>query len=213
MMKSVDSKGSILIWTVTLGLALTSVFIFMAVRLGQLGAAQRDTMEYKAAKAYLESFAAYLKESYITQPIPLALDYSAENPPFEIPSNLVLSLTQEVDAITGFVDSGDSREYTINEEVNVEYNSCNEAVVEEAGEITTNPSGTANAGYCALSQEYDNRITITPTGTLTITSVGAPTHFRIRPTTEGNKLTDNLWHLDAAMELNNGRTLEVSEEF
>jgi len=190
MILNKQNKGSILIWTVLLGLVLTSVFFFLSVRLGVLGSAQRDAMEYQSSKAYLDSYVAYLKQE--------SIQIDAEV------NGIYINLTQIVDEITGFVDSGDSKVYSITDVVNVEYNTCEGATAVETGVIITDPTGTSSSNYCNSSQEYDSRVTVDAGGTLTITSVGAPTHFRIRSTTATNTLTDTLWHLDADIDLGYG---------
>ena len=196
MKKRNDIRGTILIWTVLLGVAMTSVFFFLAIRLGGLGGIQRESMEYQNQKAYLQSYVAYLMEN------PGEMDEEF------IDEIIKVTLTKSVPAITGILDSGTSVDYSISTTVNIEWNLCSEI---ENGNIEVDPGGTIATGQCG-TKNYDSFMQSSPSETLTLKSPDAPFHYRITKQ-GGGDLMDNLWHLDAEIRLGFRKKIEMEKVF
>ena len=198
MTKNNHNKGSILIWTVTLGLLMTTVFFYAAIRFGNLSEKQQETIEYQNTKAFFESYMDYLK----AHPSELSDTYEG----------IDIVLTQTTDEITGAVESLDSKTYTgivgaDDSDLKIEYNFCG-----ESANVETTPAYTVGpASQPCTSFDYDNYVltTLDITDDLVLTSLDAPFHYRIT----GTDLKDEKWHLDAEMRFGFGKRLKYSEIF
>ncbi len=196
----INHRGSILIWTVLLGVVLTSVFFFFAMRLRANTATQRDTIAYQSAKAYLESYADYLQVHPVDPPPSLA--------------GISGSLTKQADSIEGVLDSGETKTYTLSElgDVKVEWDKCGTPA--ENGNLDASPSAT---GLCASGASYDRYALVSasmPTLQFSIKSVDAPFHYKITPNSPlSAKLVDNFWHLNLRSDLEYGKKVEIQREF
>lgn len=190
------TKGTILIWTVLLGVMLTSVFFFTAMRLSGMGAEQRQTIQYQNQKAYLNSYVAYLMK------YPSEIDKEVDG--------INIKLTQNVNEITGILDSGKTSDpYPFAGTINVEWNLCAD---NQKGDLDVQgmPYGYTGGG-CTASKEYDDSATgiNVPSG-FTITAPNAPFHYKI---TSANQLKDSKWHLTASIDLGYGKKIEVEKVF
>lgn len=101
------SRGSILIWTLLLGISLATVFFFFSQRLNSNVAAQRETIQYQNARLYFESYIAYIQS---LDAVTLATLPDADgNIDFDGISG---TLTNKTDEIVGLLDAGDDISYT-----------------------------------------------------------------------------------------------------
>lgn len=196
MTKNQTNKGSILIWTVMLGLLMTTVFFYAAIRFGNMESKQQETIEYQTQKAFFDSYMDYLKDN-----------------PSEIPSEMReginITLTQTTDEITGVIESEADITYEdiVTGDVKVEYNFC-----DESANIETTPNYTVGpATQPCTSFDYGNYVLVTllEDEDLVLTSLDAPFHYRIT----GTDLKDTKWHLDAEMRFGFGKKLGESSEF
>jgi hypothetical protein len=191
-----NRDGTILIWTVLLGVMLTSVFFFMATRLSGMGAEQRQTIQYQNQKAYLDSYVAYLMAH------PSEIDGKVDG--------INIKLTQNVTEITGILDSGKTSDpYPFAGTITVDWNLCGE---DYDADITINGiTYPGTVGSCGDGEEYDDSQTgINVPPDFTITAPNAPFYYRI---TSSNPMKDNKWHLTAGIDLGYGKKIEVEKVF
>jgi hypothetical protein len=188
--------GTILIWTVLLGVMLTSVFFFMATRLSGMGAEQRQTIQYQNQKAYLDSYVAYLMKH------PSEIDGKVDG--------IDIKLTQNVTEITGIVDSGkSSAPYPFAGTITVDWNLCGEENYK--ADITIDGAPHQYAGGGCSGGEYDDSASgINVPSDFTITAPNAPFYYRI---TSSNPMKDNKWHLTASIDFGYGKKIEVEKVF
>lgn len=158
-------------------------------------------MEYANQKAYLESYADYLMAN------PSVMDGEVDG--------IDVELTNEVDEITGVLDAGGSMPYNFAGTINVEWNLCannnKEDIIIDVTEYshdTSSPScSTASPGY------DDQALSISVTDPFTISTKGAPVHYRITNATAGDKLPSDTWSLKASIDLGYGKKVEVERVF
>lgn len=185
-------KGSILIWTVMLGVVLTSVFFFFAMRLRMNSATQRDTIVYQDQKAYLDSYVGYL----MAHPSETTINFD----------DITGSLTQKTFEITGLLDSGAEIPYAITDAVTVKWNTCGQ----ETGNLLVNDSIEKLHVANPTCSEYEDQVSL-PAGTsLKLKSLDSPFHYSISSTA---LLTDTKWHLKASIPLEYGKTIDVERTF
>jgi len=213
-------SGSILIWTVLLGVALSSAFFFFAVRLGNSGIMQRAAVEKQGAKAFLESYADYITS--LKSSDPSALEAMAGDFHFDeiAPSQYLINgtLTKELDVITGTLDSGEPITFNFSGTINVDWNLCTSnqkgnieinGIVYEHDDTAGNECSPTSAGY----DDPTSTVGINVPNPFTIKAVDAPFHFRITSSGAGTQLVDTKWHLNAEIELGYGRKVEVEKTF
>jgi hypothetical protein len=189
-----------MIWIVLLGVILTSVFFFFALRLNMNALIQRQATEELNKRAFFESYVGYLMEN-----------------PSEINSQefegVTVTLTQEVEEIRGVLDVDQEIEYPIDKAVKVEWNLCSKnykmpiEIGEDRYEHATDPS-------CSTSSPgYDDMQDLTVSNSLKLKAIGAPTHYRITPQSPNDTVTDNKWHLTAEMDLGRWKKVRRVEVF
>jgi hypothetical protein len=192
-----DIRGTILIWTVLLGVAMTSAFFFLATRMGSMGWITRDSMEYANQKAYLESYADYLTTN------PSVMD----GVEFD---GITVDLTNEVDEITGVLDAGGTKTYSIDSDaIVIKWNKCGET----GGLEIDQTIATQGAAQCGIGDIYDNFFTTNTITSIILTSLSSPLHYSIKSTTSDKKITSDTWHLNASIDLGYGKKIEVEREF
>lgn len=198
-----SNKGSILIWSVMLGVVLTSVFFFFGGRLQSSAATQREVIEHQNAKQYLESYVGYLKDLS-----PDDLDGLTSI----VFDGITGELTQTASAITGFLDSGQSSpDFVIADTVTIEWNRCD---LGQGGSLLLNidPTPLGHTSNCGEGDLYDEAITVSPSGSLILTALNAPFHYDIRSNTR-TPLTDTKWHLNLSYPLSFRKSIEMKEAF
>ena len=194
-----NNKGTILIWTVLLGVMLTSVFFFLAMRLSGLGLSQRETMEYQNQKAYLESYVAYLMEN------PSEPDTTFDN--------IEVELTQNVSEITGVLDSQGEVEYGFSGTIIIDWNLCsdnNKGDMEVQGVIHVHDSASECSSSSAGHDDQESGVNVPDP--FSIKAPNAPFHYKITPGL-GTQLKDNKWHLEASMDLGYGKKIKIEKVF
>ena len=195
-------KGSILIWTVLLGMVLTTVFFYFSTRLQGTSSVSRNAMEYQAGEAYLDSYLNYLQ----------TLDF-AELTTISSPiifDNMTITLDNEVAEITGVIDFEETKTFEGTTGLNllVEWNMCGES---ENGFITTSPTPISTPIIDCSTSDYNNKHVIAPLiGPLTVTNKNSPTSFRIRSQNHasGEKIDSNTWSITGKMNLGYGRKIQ-----
>jgi hypothetical protein len=192
-------RGSIMIWTVMLGLLLTSVFFFFSMRQRAMLNVQRDTTTIQNAKLFLESYADYFEA------------HPSSSPTFI--DSVTGSMTKNVDAIENAVDFGNEQEYAFTGAISfyVEWNRCSEA----KGDLLINEILYKSADHSTASpcKEYGNSVgPISATTSLKIETLNTPFFFRIKPAS-GSQLVDNRWHLELTKDLDYGKKITVKRTF
>jgi hypothetical protein len=213
-----NTRGTILIWTVLLGVAMTSAFFFLATRMSGMGGITRETMEYTNQKVYLESYV-----DYIMSLTPAQLETIKGNLSFDQISTDPLkyiingTLTNEVDEITGVLDEGGvSAPYKFAGIINIEWNSCTNNNRED---IVINGVPYAHIPppppLCSdTSPGYDDKaLSVSVSNPFTISTKGAPVYYRITNAAVGGKLPSDTWHLKASIDLGYGKKVEVEGWF
>lgn len=206
MRKVNASRGSILIWTLLMGIALATVFFFFAQRLGANVSSQRETMEYQNAKLFLESYVAYLQglDEVELESLRGEVDFMG----------ISGTLTNVTEEITGVLDSGKSIEYSADipspptDYVKVEWDSC-PADVTEVLEIDGSDPGATPGGCAGL--DYDKAVSQT-TSPFVLSAIAAPTSYRLTPI-EAAILYDKRWKLDLSYSLGFRKRLTSSITF
>ncbi len=197
-------RGSILIWSVMLGLMLTSIFFFFGTRLARNAGLQREVMEKQADESYAQSFADYLDGLTLAELTALGPTISFDG--------MEGTLSQEAQFIEGFLESGASTPapYNISTSITLEWNRCDWG--EQGDLLIDNDTLEQHTGNCQPNQLYDDAVTLTPTGSLSLQAITAPLHFRIRSNT-ATLLTDTQWHLTLSMPLSFGKEFKIEKTF
>ena len=191
-----NTKGSILIWTVLIGMVLTSVFFFTATRLRLNTQVQRETIAIQNQRAYLQSYMDYVKEK---EPTP-------ETHTFD---EMKIEIVNQQDTIEGFLDSGEIKDYTdITTNVEVCWN-----LTGEAGDLLIeNGLQADDTGNCS-NTSYTSNTTITPGTSLALQALNEPIHYYIKSTAEGTKVTDIKNTLTATVNLEYGEKITITQTF
>ncbi len=204
-----NRRGSIMIWTLLLGITLTTVFFFFSQRLNFSAVQQRKTIEYQNAKMFLDSYADYL-ETLDSGELKTIRDTGAIS--FE---GITGTVTNAVNAITGVLDEGDTVKYVISlpeltDKITVSWNLC---ANDEAGRVF-------------LSDDFDNPITtecnvpgVTYEGTAELTKTPfelsapmAPVSYKILPLGKA-VLYDNYWTADLEISIGLRKKVKVERIF
>ncbi|MFH1012333.1 MAG: hypothetical protein V1760_01155 [Candidatus Peregrinibacteria bacterium] len=202
-----NRRGSILIWTIALGVMLTSVFFFFGSRLRGNALSQQSLMRWQSQKAYAESYAGYLKS---LNPMTLNSLASAD---FD---DIKGTVSKETGAIEGFLDNGQSSPvYSIAEPVTIEWNRCD--LAQEGDLLINNTEGPQYHVVAADCAGYDDIVTFNPAtpihmNKVALTALSGPMHYRIS-TVSGNRLNDTKYHLNLSIPLQFRKTFEVNETF
>ena len=186
---------------------MTSVFFFLAIRLGVLGGIQRESMEYQNQKAYLQSYV-----DYIMSLAPAELELIKGDIDFD---GITGTITNEVNEIVGVLDAGESVEYKFDGTIDVDWNLCSNNYKEDIAIAGTEYTHVAPPPpLCSdLSPGYDDiKSTVAVTNPFTIETKGAPIHYKITPVTP-TQLLDSQWHLSASIDLGYGKNIEIEKMF
>ncbi len=191
-------KGSVLIWTLMLGFVLTSVFFFFGMRQRMNVEVQRDTAEILNTRAYLKSFADYLESNNT--------DWDSGPDDINAFDGITGYMTQNVDEIPGFVDTGIVDTYNFSDEIFIEWNKCEDGLY---GDLILNDVPyhsdkiSCTDGYADVAGPFDI------SGSLEIKTLNAPFQYRIT----GPNLVDNKWHLEISTKLTYGKKIKVERVF
>jgi len=209
--------GSIMIWTVMLGLLLTSVFFFFSMRQRMMIAVQRDTAAQQSAKMFVDSYADYLQKN------PTEIGEEREKyygrPTID---GIYTKLTKRVDSIESSVDSGlgQEQDYNFTGSIYVEWNKCTKVGPQDSsGDLRVNdvlyPHQTTTG--CEAKDEYDDVVgPLSVSGTtstpFTIKTLNTPFFFRIKGAA-GTTAYDNQWHMELTKDLDYGKVITVRRTF
>jgi hypothetical protein len=197
-----------MIWTVMLGLLLTSVFFFFSMRQRTMIAVQRDTAAQQSAKMLLDSYADYLQ----MHPVEIGTNrekfYGVST--FD---DILTRLTQRVDSIENLVDSGLGQEQTYNlpspGSIYVEWNRCSDGL---KGDLRINGILYKHTAP-ATCKEYDDVVgPLSVSGDFTIETLNAPFFFRIKGAA-GTTAYDNQWHMELIKDLGYGKEISIRRTF
>jgi hypothetical protein len=208
-------KGSIMIWTLLMGISLAVVFFFFSQRLGAGLASQRATMEYQNARLLMESYADYLEH------LPLAtLETIKTTPTTSINFNGITgTLTNDVSEITGVVDAGaTSPLYHFADTVAIQWNFCSQNFKTDMilvnGGVETPQLHHAPPSCPPSSANYDDIVaSVAVSDPFSLKSSGAPFYYRITSTTSDKLVTGDKWQLDLEMPLGFRKKVSVSRTF
>ena len=195
-------KGSILIWTVLLGIALTTIFFFFSQRLNLNTALQRKTMEAQNAELYLDSYANYLASLTFEELKQVAGQIEDGN-------GLTGTLSNSSKQIKGVVDVGETVTYQVsNGKAKVEWGLCSK---NEAGRpFLVEPIETVTPTNCQTA--YDQSAETPPSTSFTLKSEVAPVSYKITPM--GDAIVyDKTWKMELELIVNPKKTLNLVRSF
>ncbi|MDH5597427.1 MAG: hypothetical protein OEY44_04935 [Candidatus Peregrinibacteria bacterium] len=204
-MKQRNIRGSILIWTLLLGLSLATVFFFFAQRLNMNSANQRDTIQYQNARALIESYADYLSALDAASLSGLSSELSL------LDGAITGTLSNAVPYIEGVLDAGASVSLDASfptpasDKVKVEWDACPVSATEIL-EISGSPS--LASGNCP-SLAYENSAELTD-ASFTLTAPAGPVSYRVSPI-GGAVILDNKWQLHLEMPVNFRRSITIDK--
>lgn len=174
--------GSILIWTVLLGICLMTAFFYFSQRLSLNAATQRTSIENQNARQFLESYAHYLE----TLPKE-ALESGQIN--YEGITGFLTNISSQ---ITGILDVDQAIVYEVKYgKAKVEWANC--AQKEVGRTLLIQPSEGAAIGNC-VSFEYDG-VSEVFSSPFVLTAGEAPVSYRITPLSNAI-LYNNQWTMD-----------------
>ncbi len=207
------SRGSIMIWTVMLGLLLTSVFFFFSMRQRMMVAVQRDTAAQQSAKMLMESYADYL------QAHPTEIKYFTGGKYYGITTinGIFAKLTRYVDFIENSIDEGQTQTYHFVDpdhsgpfSIYIEWNRSSEG----KGDLLVNDVLYKSKDYLVdPGNDYANLIgPISVSDPFTVKTLNTPFSFKIRGAV-GTQAIDNLWHMELTKDLDYGKTISIKRTF
>lgn len=184
---------------------MTSVFLFMALRLNRNVSLRRASLEYFQAESYMESYIDYVKDLdliELNQLKSMGIDHDGMSG----------TVTNEVGQLTGVLDHDQSLTLPISEELIVHWNQCVQNIVKENGEIVSAPAfeSTSTDG-CSEDppEKYDQTGIINENGSFTLTSTAEPTRYKI--TSADPPFESNQWTLYLELKLDTGRVIRLEE--
>ncbi len=203
MRRLTESRGSILIWTLLLGISLATVFFFFSMRLNANIYSQRETIKYQNARLYFESYIAYIQSQGVAE-----LNGIRGNIDFD---GITGTLTNEVEEIVGRLDMAADVTYEVEEidgfKAKIEWNKCGEKGVMEITPAPATPLITTNCG----SGSYDG-LSESNGSPFTLKNLSEPFTYMITP--QGKAIIyDREWHLDLELVINFRKKLTTSLTF
>ncbi len=200
--KKSPPQGSILIWTVMLGLTLTTIFFYFSQRLNLAAAIQRKSIEEQSAVQFLESYADYVEslDAVGLKTLSGDLDY--------YDGLITGTLINQSKTVEGGLDTGEAIEYQANGTIIVEWGLCDNNEKGRPLTIEPEPEDEINTGNCGI---YDSNTQVTGP-TITLSAPLAPLNYRLSPL-DNAVIEGNTWHLDLKMQVNNKKILTVEREF
>lgn len=190
-----NQRGSILIWTVSIGLALSTAFFFLATRLGLARDTQQESVLYFSQRAYLETY----------------VDYLAGQSPYaqDIDFDGISGRVEKGDTIEGVLDiNGSSPDYDLTGDlgtVTVSWNTC-----DESGDLLINGIlHTHSSGPCTAGAYDDSFNLLLPLpASLQLTAASSPLHYRIARSGP-DKLVNARWQIHASIPLKYGKKITI----
>lgn len=201
MKKPFQARGSIMIWTLLMGITLAVIFFFFSQRLNLGVASQRKTMEYLNAQLLAESYATYLENLDSAQLVALRGPI--------VFNGLTGTLTNATDEITGVLDMGEEAEFEVSGgDAKIEWNLCAE---NEEGVLEISPAGVDDLDNCGPGVLYDD-LNQNPGPTITLKSLSEPTSYRLTPLADA-ELYDEEWRLTLEYPLSFRKKITISRTF
>lgn len=194
-------RGSILIWTVLLGLMLTTLFFFVAQRLNFNGALQEKVLEDQEAELFLASFADYI-ESLSPQDLkPMLGEINYQG--------ITGSLSYSSGPQKGILDAQEMNVILMDEgEVKVEWASCTQG---EAGRsLEVEPVAALKQENCKNGYEYSAQTSLS--SQLTLKAGPAPVSYKLTPL-EGNLIYGGLWELRLELKSPTKKMIKLERQF
>ena len=175
MSKLTSARGSILIWTLLMGISLATVFFYFSQRLNSNMAAQRETIEYQNARLYFESYVAYILSLDHATLETMRGDIDFDN------GEITGTLTNAAETLTGVLDSGDSVQFSaafggLGDRVKVQWDACPGIDLVELITIDGSEPVFVTGGCDALGYENTADTTLT---SFTLSAPGAPTSYQL----------------------------------
>ena len=194
-------QGSILIWTVVLGVTFMTVFFFFSQRLNLRAALQHKSIEIQNARDFLESYANYLESL-----TPEALELIPEEE-----EGITIKLSNGSTEFKGMVDANDSKTFEVkNGQAKIEFNFCGN---QEKGRVLELAGVEASTtGHCG-NKSYDGLAISEPDSDFTLKTGNAPISYRITPLDQGASLVSDQWKMHLILEIPGQEPLRIEREF
>lgn len=194
-------KGSLLIWTVLLGILMTTAFFFLAQRLNLNASVQSKIAQEQAAELFLNSYADYLQNLPFEDLILQAGEINYEG--------IVGNLSNSIPQIKGGLDSNQSISYTVAEgKAKVEWGLC---ANNEAGlALTVEPVNKVEETNCSTT--YSQFAETQPSTTFTLTAGDIPVSYRITPLDQAH-LYGPEWKLSLELKMDSNKTISLERQF
>ena len=198
MRKMTESRGSIMIWTLLLGISLATVFFFFSQRLNSNVEAQRETIQYQNARLFFESYVAYIESLDTTTLISLRGDLSFDG--------ITGTLTNEADEIVGRLDMGAEATYEVTDgNARIDWNLCpDEEGIMEITPVVSAYDNTCTNGYKTYTQTSD--------ASFTLRALGEPFTYKVSPVPDA-KIYGPKWQLDLEYNAGFRKKLTTSVSF
>ncbi|MBN2306839.1 hypothetical protein JXD20_02540 [Candidatus Peregrinibacteria bacterium] len=207
MRKITESRGSILIWTLLLGISLATVFFFFAQRLNSNVAAQRETIQYQNARLLFESYITYVQSLDSATLAGMRGDINFEG-------MITGTLTNEAKMITGVLDAGAEAIFTANfpnpaaDKIKIEWDLCPPDDIEVL-ELDGSSPGIGSGGCTVFNYERSGE---TMAASFTLSAPAGPTHYRLTAINDAT-LYDSKWQLDIEYPIGFRKKLTTSINF
>lgn len=203
--RSKKPQGSILIWTVLMGISLTTVFFFFSQRLNLGTQAQLKSIEAQNAQLFLDSYVDYLT-SLSPEQLKAAATSLEEEGYEGITGTLIPKSNPQ---IKGVLDAGQEETYPIeNGWATIEWNLC--AKGETGRELEVGP--VQDEGTSACKAAYERRAESQPSTPFTLKAGPIPVSYKITPMGPA-LLSTKEWKLDLKLSVNAKKTLSVQRTF
>lgn len=204
-------KGSILIWTVLLGVSLSAVFFFFAQRLNFNAAVQRKSIAHQNTMQFIESYADYLASLSQAELQTLVTEPNFQDQLNIINQNLngasiVGNLNIVTNEINGKIPPNDSVVHEIHGgDALIEWNLCN---LEDGRPLLVTPNIDSEEFDLCGSEIYENRGVLSDVF-IEIYTEEAPVSYRITPLEETTMIIDDQWTLDLQIEFSPKKRVRV----
>ena len=199
-----NTKGSILIWSLMLGMVLTSVFFFFAMRQRATIQMQRSTADILNAKGYLKSYADYIEGLDVA-----TLTKKSTSGGFNF-DNIIA----KVNKMDGIVDvaTTKSKTHEVSGLVFIEWNKC---PIGQKGDLYLSDKivHKSSKNRCNDKKEYNDFISFKSDKSFTIKTVNTPFEYRITAENKKTDLKNNKWQMDLKINLDYGKEVSIKRVF
>jgi hypothetical protein len=203
-------RGSIMIWTLLMGISLAVVFFFFSVRLNASVASQRETMVYLNARLLMDSYADYVETLSLGDLEDMKAAGSIDF------NGFTGTLTNDAEEITGTVDAfADSPVYKFTDNISIEWNLCSNNFKADLVLVNGTETLSPHVDNPCTPDGYDDLITadVAEATPFSFKSNGIPFEYRIKSTTPDQSVPGNEWQLNLEMPLGFRKKITVSRTF